>query len=191
MASRETLQSIWKQIENNRVESTSGRYFVPPSSLTAIFTPLAISKAVAELKCEPVDRIGLARAIQLDGTVTFAILVWMRVEDAIVEFRRHRCLDSSLPLDETTARKIAPNFGYTFCNEVQWEFRPYFFHRNEDVEIRPTEILPFIQEVEQQKLGGFGAVAQLVVLPSLQDFYPRQVTGPVDPILCLLKTRSY
>jgi hypothetical protein len=185
MASRETLQSIWKQIENNRVESTSGRYFVPPSSLAAIFTPLAISKAVAELKCEPVDRIGLAQAIQFDGTVTFAILVWMRVEDAIVEFRRHRCLDPSLPLHETTARKIAPNFGNTFCNEVQWEFRPYFFHRNEDVEIRPTEILPFIQEVEPQKLGGFGAVAQLVVHPSLQDFYPRKVTSPKDPILCL------
>jgi hypothetical protein len=185
MASRETLQSIWKQIENNRVKSTSGRYFVPPSNLTAIFTPLAISKALAELECEPEDRISLAQAIQPDGIVTFAILVWMRVEDAIVEFRRHRCLDSSLPLDETTAKKIAPSFGTLFCNEVQWEFRPYFFHRNEDVVIRPAEILPFIQKVGQQKLGGFGAVDQLVVHPSLQDFYPHKVTGPVDPTLCL------
>jgi len=178
MASRDTLQSIWKQIENNRVRSSSGQYFVAPLSLTAILTRPAIEKAVAELNCEPQDRRELARAIEKDGMITFAILVWMHAEDAIVEFRRHRCLDDRWPLDKQTVREFAPEFATTFCNEFQWQFRPYSFKRNEDVRIQPTEILPFIEELEGQKTGGFGTVSRMIVYPSLQDFYPLTVIGP-------------
>jgi hypothetical protein len=175
MSTKETTRSLWKQIENNRIKSISGRYFVPRSSLTAIFTPLAISKAVAELECELEDRIGLSKDIHQDGIITFAILVWMHQEEAIVKFRRHRCLDSHGPLDASTAISIAPDFGNTFSREVQLEFRPHFFHRGEDVEFDQLDILPFTGVGKEQKGGGYGEITELAVHSSLQDFYPDKV----------------
>ena len=175
MDSKETTLSLWKQIENNRILSVSGKYFVPPASLVTIFTPPAIAKAVAELNCEPDDRIGLSQAIQGDGVITFAILVWMHHEEAIIEFRRKRCLDSRGPLDESTALSIAPEFGATFSREVQWEFRPYFFRRGEDVEIGSAEILPYTKVTGEQMRGGHGGLVQLEIHPSLQDFYLDEV----------------
>jgi hypothetical protein len=179
MASKETIRSIWTQIENNRVRSISGRYFVPPSSLATILTAPAISKAVAELECEPEDRINLARTIQFRGRLIFAILIWMHEADAIVAFQRHRCLDSRLPLDEATAKSIVPNFGATFANDVQWQFQPYCFRRNEDVEIGEAEILPYIQEARGMTQGGFGTLIKLEIHPSLQDFNPLSVKVPL------------
>ncbi len=175
MNSKENIKSLWKQIENNRIQAVGGRHFVPRSALIAIFTPPAITKAVAELTCELEDRIGLPEAIRNGGIITFAILVWMHREEAIVEFRRRGLFDSRGPLDESTALSVAPEFGRTFSKEAQWEFRPYILRRGEDVEIDPLEILPYVQLIAEHKGGGYGAVAELTVHPSHQDFYPDKV----------------
>jgi hypothetical protein len=180
MAIRETLRSLWTQIENNRLRSTSGQYFVPRSSLSTIFTPSAIEKAVAELKCEPEEHIGLAKAVQDEGIVTFAILVWIHQEDAIIMFRAHGALDDRLPLSEEPARLISPDFGATFAREAQWQFLPYIFRRNmanQHLEIEAERILPFVRELEPQVVGGFGTVFKEEIYPSLQEFYPEKVSS--------------
>src|SRR5258706_16173510 len=98
-ATRPTLASLWIQIQNNRIEAVNGRGFVPPTSISSIFTPSAIDAAVTELSCAAEDRIGLANAIRRGGVPAFAVLVWISQPDLVVAFRRKRCLDR-LPLDE-------------------------------------------------------------------------------------------
>ncbi len=149
---RDTLHSLWIQIQNNRVDAIDGRCFVPPASLASIFTPAAVSAAVAELSCAAEDRIGLAYDIRNGGVATFAVLVWMRRADVVVDFRRHRCLDR-LPLDATTAKRVAGECAPTFLR-LQWEFRPYHFRRGHDVEITRSEILPFVRELDSPTSGG-------------------------------------
>src|SRR5262245_15103238 len=131
MAAKDTLKHIWAQIDLNRISSTSGRYFVTQASLKGILTESAINKAVAELDCEPDDRLGLTSIILNRGVIVFAILVWMHEEDAITTFRHHGALDSRLPLREDEARRIVPRFGIAFSREYQWQFLPHKFERNE------------------------------------------------------------
>lgn len=147
------------------------RLFVPEASLQKIFTLQAIARAVAELKCQPEDHIGLADAIRLQGVTTFAILIWMNREDSIVGFRRWECLESAR-LSEDAVSVIAPSFGLDFVREYSWQFRPHFFHRGDDIEINERKILPFLRDMGQVAEGGFGTVNKIEVHPLLQDFYP-------------------
>ncbi|KAF2259195.1 kinase-like protein [Lojkania enalia] len=172
MAARETLKHIWAQIDLNRISSTSGRFFVTQASLKGILTESAINKAVVELDCEPDDRLGLPSIILNRGIIIFAILVWMHEEDAITTFRHHGALDSSLPLREDEAQLIVPHFGIAFSREYQWQFLPHKFERNEYREIEPSRILPFVFEVDQPLIGGFGTVSKQHIHPHLQDFRP-------------------
>lgn len=177
-----TLDSIWIQIQNNRVDTIDGRSFVPPTSLSTIFTSTAIAGAVAELSCAAEDRLGLADAIRHSGIPTFAVLVWMSQPSLIVVFRRKRCLDR-LPLDEETARQAAGKYAPTFVR-LQWEFLPYHFQRDQDVEIG-REILPFVRDLGPLMPGGFGDIHMLEIHPSLQDFAPCNVSSLFIPCILL------
>ena len=175
MTARETLKHIWAHIDMNRILSSSGHFFVTQASLKTILTESAISKAVAELDCEPDDRLGLASIILNRGLITFAILVWMHQEDAITAFRCHGALDSRLPLREAEAQRIVPQFGNAFSRDYQWQFLPHKLERNEYREIEPSRILPFILEVDAPLIGGFGTVTKQIIHPDLQDFRPNVV----------------
>src|SRR5947207_15806839 len=104
MTSRATIEGLYSQIERDRVRSVSGKYFIEQSKVREIFTPAKINLAVAELICDAHERVGLAKKIQQEGTIIFAILVWMMRADSIVIFRNHECLDSKLPLYEARAQ---------------------------------------------------------------------------------------
>ncbi|KAK3374186.1 hypothetical protein B0T24DRAFT_720737 [Lasiosphaeria ovina] len=169
---RATLDSVWIQIQNNRVSTTDDRIsFVPPASLSTIFTPSAIAACVAELSCAAEDRLGLANAIRRGGIPTFAVLVWISKPDLVVLFRRKQCLDR-LPLDDKTAEDAAGEYAPTFL-ERQWEFLPYHFQPGQDVEIKPKVILPFIRDLGPLTPGSFGNIQLLEIHPSLQDFVQR------------------
>ena len=161
------------QIQNNHIDGLDGRAFLPPSSLSTIFTPSAIAAAVAELSCAAEDRLGLAAAIRHGGVPTFAILVWMYQPDLVVPFRRKRCLDR-LPLDEQTARQAAGDYEPTFVR-LQREFMQYHFRCDQDVEIG-REVLPFIRDLGPLTSGGFGDIQRLEIHSSLQDFAPHDVS---------------
>lgn len=175
MTSKDQIRVLRLQITNNRPTSTNNHRFLAPPLLSLILTPPAIAQAVAELNCQPEDRIGLAEKIELHGKITFAILVWMQCEDTIVDFRRVGCLDSRLPLDEATATRIIPDRGHEFATEIQWQFLPHFFHRNDDLEIDKSVILPFIRDVGTVDGGAFGSITKVEIHPLLQDFSVRQV----------------
>jgi len=174
---RKVLGALWEQIQFNRVDTIDHRTFVPPSSLQSILTPAAVSAAVSELTCSDEDRLGLAGTICEHGIITFAILIWIKNADAIVDFRRHMCLDERLPLDSDTASAVASNFAPTFLR-TQVEFLPHQFSVGEDVEIPESRILPFVSEVAPCRVGGFGAVRQLEVHSSVQTFFPPTVKRP-------------
>jgi hypothetical protein len=174
MTSRATIDALRLQIGNIRCQSMDTRPFVPKVLLQHIFTPQTIAKAVAELNCAPEDRIDLQDAIQREGIVTFAILIWMRREDTVVAFRMRECLDI-IALTQDSVVAIAPSFGLEFVREHSWHFRPHFFHKGDNLEIDERKVLPFLREVGQTEEGGFGAVSKVEVHHLLQDFYPGSV----------------
>ncbi|KAF2133871.1 kinase-like protein [Dothidotthia symphoricarpi CBS 119687] len=173
---------LYQQLEESRVKSTSGVYFILPLKLRDILTPAQVDLAVQEINCEAHERIGLSRKLVEDGLVTFAILIWMRRTSAIVRFRDFECLDRKLPLDETKAREIAPEFGISFAREVQWQFLPYFFQSDMCDYHRHIHdagmVFPFVGQVEDIGEGGFGKVTKLEIPASLQGFY-RETVGTV------------
>ncbi|KAL8794049.1 MAG: hypothetical protein Q9195_003349 [Heterodermia aff. obscurata] len=171
MTGRLGIEALRAQIRNVRCRSMDGRLFAAESSIRRIFDAQAIKQAVAELKCHPEDRIGLAEAILHKGVITFAILVWMNREDAIVDFRRWEYLESTR-LSENAATLFAPSFGVDFVREYSWQFHPHFFHLGDDIEIDERKILPFLRDVGQVDEGGFGIVSRIEVHPLLQNFYP-------------------
>ena len=195
MPTKTTIQALRSQIGHNRILSTSQRYFVPPSSLSTIFTEAAVHEAVAELECEPEERIGLAQTILDKVIIIFAILVWMKEEDAIVIFRSHDVLDHNLPLDAPTAESISIDFGSSFAREYQWQFIPYAFsadmadhHRK----IRSEYILPFIGGLGPYITGGFSIVHRLEIHPTLQGFHTATVrmTARLSVVFRMVITES-
>ena len=176
MASRATIDALYSQIEHGRVRSVCGKYFIEQSKVREIFTPAKISLAVAELTCDAHERVGLVKKIQQDGTITFAILVWMGKADSIASFRNHGCLDRQLPLlSEARAQEIAPEFGLSFAREYRWQFLPYFFEQDMRDHHRVIKdvgmIFPFVGEIEHIAEGGFGQVSKLTIPTSLQNFF--------------------
>ncbi|GAB1317158.1 Protein kinase domain-containing protein [Madurella fahalii] len=180
-----TIRALRSQIARKRVRSVTERYFVPRASLDMIFTEETVHEAVAELECEPEEKIGLSLKIFSKAIVVFAILVWMGEEESIVAFRNHDILDQNLPLEAERAESISPRFGLVFAQEYQWQFLPYTFcadmadhHRT----IQDAYILPFTKELAAPIDGGFSTVHRMEVYPTLQEFYP----GP-GPIIIVRK----
>jgi hypothetical protein len=178
MASRATIEGLYSQIGRGRVGSVSGKYFIQQSKVWEIFTPTKINLAVAELTCDAHERVGLAKKIQQEGTILFAVLVWMRREDSIVSFRNHECLDNKFPIDEARAQEIVPEFGLEFAREYQWQFLPYFFNKDMREYHRQIKdvgrIFPFVK-VEHIAEGGFGEVSKLTIPTSMQTFFHSMV----------------
>ncbi|KAJ4424693.1 hypothetical protein N0V82_000621 [Gnomoniopsis sp. IMI 355080] len=170
-----TSQALRQQLEDNMIRSTSGRSFLPDSSLPKIFTRSVVTKVVQELKCLPEEHIRLIDTIMEEGLKTFAILVWMHRANGIVLFRTHEALDNRLPLSEDLAKNIAPDFGAWFAREEQWRFLPYRFPpkgHERHVEIGEERILPFIGKSVDLDEGSFGRVFTMNIWPSQQAFFP-------------------
>lgn len=174
MSNRPHIDALRAQIRRVRAQSVDRRNFVPESSLLGIFTPQAIASAVTELGCSPEDELGLSDAICSRGITTFAILIWMHQESAIVNFRRWDCIDSK-QLSENLAVAIAPSFGSEFVHEYSWQFRPHFFHRGDCLQIDERKILPFVSETDFDEEGGFGIISKVEIHHALHDFYPQSV----------------
>jgi hypothetical protein len=179
MAARRIIEELYSQIERDRVRSVSGRYFIEQYKVREIFTADKIELAVSELVVDAHELVGLAKKIQQEGIIVFAILVWMRRPDYIVRFRNHECLNGKLPLHEARAQEIAPEFGLSFAREYQWEFLPYLFKEDmcdhhcqiDDLGV----IFPFTGEVGDPIEGGFGQVSKLTIPTSLQRFFSTTV----------------
>lgn len=174
-----TIQFLKQQIESKMVQSECGRYFLPESYLSIVFSFKDIEKAVSELGCAVHDRLGLAKKIYEEGTRVFAILIKNGQEDSIVAFREHDLLDARLPLSEAVVTRISNQFGTAFAREQQWQFLPYKFRRHmRDYHrhISDSEwILPFVGENEIVGSGGFGDVFKVNISSSQQDFVVNEV----------------
>ena len=179
-ARKETLRFLKRQIEGKMVRSESLQSFFPEMYLNVMFTLDDIRKAVDELGCPIVEKIGLAQTIHEKGTRVFAILIKNGEEDLITEFRKHEVLDTQLPLGEALAKRIAGDFGISFARDYQRQFLPYRFPRDmRDYHrhIKNSErILPFVGEPENVAKGGFGDIFKVAIFHSQQEFVPDKVT---------------
>lgn len=179
MAARETIKFLKRQIESQMVLSESGHYFLPESNFNLIFTLENIEKAVHELDCAVLDRIGLAKKIYKEGTRTFAIMIKNGEQDAIVSFRNREILDFRLPFSEELAVELIDSFGNALAREHQWQFLPYKFRRDmRDSFIKISDsgrILSFVGESEFVASGGFGDISQVKIPHSQQEFSHTEV----------------
>ncbi|ETS80391.1 hypothetical protein PFICI_07920 [Pestalotiopsis fici W106-1] len=167
------IDALCSQIRNSLVKSTSGQSFLPNDKLHEIFSFTTIQRAVENLNCKIDDRISLSSTIHNEGKRVFAMLIYSRCPDQIVEFRKHRFLDSRLPLSEVDAERIVgKHVGYLLFDTFQWIFCPYEFSKTmceHHHEIQKGVILPFIS-VEPVGNGAFGEVKKVNILASQQDF---------------------
>lgn len=171
------LSRLRGDIGQLRKLSTCNRSFINPQDLRVLLTKDAIKKAVNECHFEEHDLPGIVSKIHDQGITIFAILVWMKEEDAVLNFIEHDAMDARLPIEEGRAKEIVPDFGEHFSREVQWEFLPRTFEKNmsnNHVRIRKEVILPFIEESPLGE-GSFGDVFLMSVVPSQQQFFPEQV----------------
>lgn len=179
MPSRATIDALYNRIEQEKVKSVSGKYFIQESKLREFFTAAIIDRAVAELICDAPERLSLSKKIQQDGTIVFAILVSMGKADYIVCFRNHECLDRRLPISEELAKEVVPAFGVSFAREFQWQFLPYVFEQDmHDYHREVSEvgrIFPFVDLVEKIADGGFGEVTKSTIPTPLQHFFNSKV----------------
>jgi hypothetical protein len=165
---------IWGQIQTKRKRSTDGRYYITEKDVRVVLTSEAVDNAVRELSLSEVDHVEICAKIKVEGMKTFAILLWMRRESAVVDFIENGALDSSLPLAQVRAEAIAPSFGKHFSQEIQWQFLPRFFSsslRSYFARIQAEEILPFLSEVKLGE-GGLGEVFLTGIDSSQQDMLP-------------------
>lgn len=171
-----TLIRLRKNIGQLRKQSICNRSFVNPHELRALFTKDTIEKSVKECHLRGSDLPGILSKIYEHGITVFAILIWMKEEDAIIKFIEHDTMDAGLPIEEARAKEVVPDFGEHFYN-VQWEFLPRVFEksmRDKHGKIRKEVILPFIREVPLGQ-GGYSDVFLMSVAPSQQLFFPNQV----------------
>jgi len=162
-------------MQNSRVRSESGEYFLPDISINSILTLPTVEDAILEINCKPDERIGLAHRTYCEGKKVFAVLTLMSEEDYIVKFRDHGFLDKSLPLTDQDAQMIAEDVGISFAN-LQWEvlsetFRPKMWENHQKFGMK--KILPFVDKSEHAGEGGYGEVAKVNILPSRQASYPQ------------------
>lgn len=189
-ARKETIRLLKRQIESNMIESECRHSFFPELCLSVVFTLDNIEKAVDELDCPVVEKVGLAQAIHKGGIRVFAILIKNGEEDLITKFRKHEVLDSQLPLGMAKAEQIAGGFGVSFAQHYQRQFLPYKFPRDmrqnyRDINVH-ERILPFVGESESIASGGFGDIFKVTIFDSQQDF----VLDKVIPRLSLSVLRN-
>jgi hypothetical protein len=153
---------------------------LPVDKLSEIFTLPTIKGAVQELTCGPDDRIQLVETIYKNGKRLFAMLIYNGWQDRIIDFRKHRILDSELPLSEESAQEITGRaIGHRLAVEVQWMFLPYVFPEGMwecHLQVDRRVILPFVRD-EQIGTGAFGDVDKISVLPCQQNFTDKGVSA--------------
>lgn len=198
MSSRSTnIRSLQIQVQNQKVLSESGHYFLPDVEVAKIFKLSAIKDAISELDFQPDEQIGLAEEIHSKGTKTFAILVLMSEERLIVKFRNYKALDDSLPLSEDDARKVAGDVGGFFAKEYQWQLLPETLPSNmwrHHLEIAKEKILPFASEPEQLNSGTYGEISKVGIYSSQQELCSPKVSRlfprPCDYYARLIRRRA-
>ena len=185
-STKDTVRSLKRQIESQMIRSESGRFFLPDFFLSTIFTLDNVNRAVGELECLPYERIGLVGKIHSEALRLFAILIRCGEEDTIITFQEHGVSDSSLPLSEERAIRIAGPFGRSFASDHQWQFLPFRFHKemsNYPTYIDTRIILPFLEGSQDVAEGGFGDISRVGIFPLLQDFAPNTVRKQTDPMM--------
>ena len=170
------LPRIDRLIATIRQESASGRFFITYKDLKRTVTKEVIVAVVSTFN-HPVHRRSMVvERILEKGLIVFSILASMREEHQIFAFIEHDELDSRLPMEKEQVLRITSTVGDRFWREVQWEFLPYEFQKNDHHRcIRDQVILPFLKETTKAE-GAFGEIYETVIASAQQTLLPEQVS---------------
>ncbi|KAL9119335.1 MAG: hypothetical protein Q9187_004110 [Circinaria calcarea] len=172
------MASLRERISALRIANADGVNFVPIKALLNVLQEKDIKGVIAECGIKIYQQDEAVTVIRRGGRRVFAILSIIEQEQLIVEFMKYDNfldteLDSKLPFEEDTLRKIIPNH-YRGFYDVQWEFSTPLFKSNlYHRKLHDRCILPFI-EIKVLGEGGFGVVSK-VSLPALhQGIYEKE-----------------
>ena len=112
--------------------------------------------------------------------MTFAILLHLGRSSEIVKFLERQELDARLPMTKDQLSDIIPQDAAAFFKD-QWGFLPYIFQRSPHQHIHNDNfVLPFLKDQILDELeGGFGAISEVTMAPSMQAMVPAQVRQTV------------
>lgn len=160
--------------------SASGQYFLDPQHLRSILPHHVIIKAMHESSFPQHQHLLFAEQISHTGLTTFAILLHLRRSHEITKFLERNELDARLPMTKDQLSDIIPQDAAAFFKD-QWGFIPYIFQRNPHQHIHNDNfVLPFLKDRTLDDLeGGFGAMSEVTIAPSMQAMVPDQVRWSV------------
>jgi hypothetical protein len=158
-----------------RQRSAGGGFFVSYHDLTQGVTKSLVSDVVDQFYFPEHRRSAAVTTILKRGLIVFSILVWIYQEDQISHFIENDELDSRLPMEEGQVIRIAAGVSDRFWKEVQWEFLPYKFKKNDYHRlIDGRVILPFLEEFLQEE-GVSGEIFKSTIPAAQQTLLPCKV----------------
>jgi hypothetical protein len=161
-----------------RQQASSKRFFIVFDDLRRNLSKDLVSGVLAELEHPKHQHSNLVSTILDYGLKVFSILAWINQEEHILSFVKHDELDARLPMDENQVCQIDSQVQDRFWKEVQWEYLPYHFRRDDFHHvIRDLVIMPFITE-DQHDEGAAGEIFKSTIHASQQSFFRQKVCVP-------------
>ncbi len=159
-----------------RHEAISERFFIVFEDLQQSISEALISEALQDVQHRRYQHTNLVSTIAKQGLKVFSALVWIHQEDKIISFIEHGELDSRLHMDKQCVRSIDNTVQDRFWNEVQWEYLPYHFLRDDFHRTLRSEILlPYMTD-ERRAEGASGELFKSTIHISQQSFFPKMVS---------------
>ena len=166
---------VRRLIGSLRHKASSERFFIVFEDLQQSVSETLISEALQGIQYPEHRHTNLISTIFGKGLKVFSILTWIHQEEKILSFIEHNELDARLPMSKDRVRSVDNTVQDQFWNEVQWEYLPYHFLKNDFHRILPDEmILPFITD-EQHAEGASGEIFKSTMHISQQSFFPKMV----------------
>ena len=173
------LNYLSTQINERWQLSASGQYFIDPEHLRSILPHHVIVQAMQESSFPQHQQLLFADKISHAGLMTFAILLHLGRSSKIHQFLERNELDARLPMTKDQLSEIIPEDAAAFFKD-QWGFLPYIFQRNPHQHIHNDNfVLPFLKDRTLDDIeGGYGAMSEVTIAPSMQAMVPDQVSWP-------------
>lgn len=168
------LDVLSARISTLRRTSASGESYVSKQELQQLFNRMNVIDTLKECRV-PEWRISTAATTICDiGLVTFAILLWIRRPEVIIDLVDKQELDSRLPFDKNSLSDIASSAPQFF--DAQWAFLPVSLTLHGFRIIRPKEVIPFTSDTAKPEMdGSFGTISKVTIEPLLQSLVPEAV----------------
>lgn len=168
------LDVLIARISTLRRPSARGEPYVSKQGLQQLIDRLSVTDTLKECRV-PEWRISIIATTICDiGLITFAILIWIRRPEVIVDLVDKQELDSRLPFDKNSLPDIALSAPQFF--DAQWSFLPVSLTLHGFRILRPKEVIPFTSDTANPDMdGSFGTISKVTIEPLHHNLVPEAV----------------